>query len=69
METLIGKRVSIFATRSFGSARLLHGLTGIVVARHPIAPGWVKVRLDPNPVTQYQEWSVPQDRLTVRRQQ
>jgi hypothetical protein len=34
-----------------------------VVAPHPIATGWYKVRLDGNEVTPHALWSVPGDRL------
>jgi hypothetical protein len=30
---------------------------------HPIAAGWVKLRLDQNSITPHQEWSIPKDRL------
>lgn len=59
----IGKRVKIRAFKPEGSARLLDGLTGTVLAPHPLAEDWVKIRLDPNPVTPHEEWSVPKDRL------
>lgn len=49
--------------RHIGSARLLHGLTGEVVGRHPIATGWYRVRLDTNEVTPHALWYVPGDRL------
>lgn len=39
------------AVKYIGSARLLHGLTGTVIANHPIVDDWVKVRLDENTVT------------------
>ena len=58
-----GERVRIRAIRYVGSARLLHGLTGEVVAPHPIAKGWYKIRLDPNKISNYADWSVPGDRL------
>jgi hypothetical protein len=63
--TLIGKKVRIRAIKQHGSARLLDGLTGTVVAAHPEVPDWVKVHLDPNVVTPYREWSIPEDRLIV----
>jgi hypothetical protein len=59
-----GDRVRIRALKDVGSARLLHGLTGEVVGPHPIAIGWVKVRLDANPISPHREWSVAADRLT-----
>jgi hypothetical protein len=62
-EQLVGKRVQIEAIKPHGSARLLHGLTGTVVALHPIASGWVKVELDENSRTPHLEWSVAVDRL------
>jgi hypothetical protein len=62
-EQLLGKRVQIEAIKPHGSARLLHGLTGTVVALHPIASGWVKVELDENSRTPHREWSVAVDRL------
>lgn len=58
-----GDRVRIRALRHVGSARLLHGLIGEVIARHPIATGWYKVRLDHNEVTPHALWSVPGERL------
>jgi hypothetical protein len=42
---------------------VLNGLTGTVIALHDIAPDWVIVRLDPNLVTPYREWAIPEDRL------
>jgi hypothetical protein len=57
--------VRIRAIKQHGSARLLNGLTGTVVAAHPEVPDWVKVHLDPNSVTPYREWSIPEDRLIV----
>jgi hypothetical protein len=62
-EQLVGKRVQIEAVKPHGSARLLHGLTGIVVALHPIASGWVKLELDENSRTPHRDWSVAVDRL------
>ena len=55
----------IRAIKQHGSARLLDGLTGTVIAAHPEVPHWVKVHLDPNSVTPYREWSIPEDRLIV----
>jgi hypothetical protein len=63
--TLIGKKVTIQAVSPYGSARFLDGLTGVVLASHPIAPDWVRVRLDFDLVTQYREWSIPEDVLIV----
>jgi hypothetical protein len=62
-EELVGKRVQIQAIKTLGSARLLHGLTGTVVALHPIASGWVKLELDENSRTPHRDWSVAVDRL------
>jgi hypothetical protein len=62
---LVGKRVRLRANKCFGSVRVLNGLTGTVVAPHPIAPRWVKVLLDPNPVTPHKEWTMPEDTLVV----
>jgi hypothetical protein len=62
---LVGKKVTIRATTPLGSVSILNGLTGIVIAPHPIAPRWVKIRLDPNEVTPLEEWPVPEDRLVV----
>jgi hypothetical protein len=64
-ESLVGKRVQIRAIKQVGSARLLHGLTGIVVARHPIALNWFKIKLDSNSVTPHLEWSIAGDRLLI----
>ncbi len=64
-EALIGKRVRIRAVKALGSARLLDGLTGTVVAVHPIASGWVKLDLDENDRTPHRDWSVAADRLVV----
>ena len=58
-----GDRVRIRAVREHGSARLLHGLTGEVVAPHPIARRWYKLRLDANDVTAHVESSAPDDWL------
>ena len=62
-DDIIGKRVRIRAVKAFGSARLLDGLTGTVVALHPIASGWVKLDLDENSRTPHRSWSVAIDRL------
>jgi len=64
-EELVGQRVQIQAVKQHGSARLLHGLTGRVVALHPIASGWVKLDLDENTRTPHRDWSVAVDRLIV----
>ena len=58
-----GERVRIKALREIGSARLLDGLTGSVVAPHPLARGWYKINLDPNEITPHSDWSAPRDRL------
>ena len=58
-----GDRIRIRALRDVGSARLLDGLTGEIVGPHPIARNWYKVRLDPNQISPYLEWSAPLDRL------
>ena len=63
VETVIGRRVRIRAVKEMGSERLLDGLTGRVVEWHPIAHKWVKVELDPNPITPHRIWSVPLERL------
>jgi hypothetical protein len=63
--TLIGKKVRIRAAKQYGSAILLNGLMGTVVSLHPVVPDWVKVRLDHNAITPYQEWSVPADGLIL----
>jgi hypothetical protein len=62
-STLLGKRVRINGTLAQGSAFLLNGLTGTVIAFHDIAPDWVIVRLDQNLVTPYSEWAIPENRL------
>ena len=59
MQTLVGKRVRIQTGVQEGSARYLNGLTGKVVAPHPIAADWMKLELDENPVTPHRDWSVP----------
>jgi hypothetical protein len=64
-EDIIGRKLIIRAQKQYGSARLLNGLTGTVIALHPIAPFWVKVHLDVNLVTPHREWSVPDDRLML----
>jgi hypothetical protein len=64
-EELVGKRVRIRAVKALGSARLLNGLTGTVVAAHPIASGWVKLDLDENSRTPHRDWSVAVDRLVL----
>lgn len=64
-EDIIGRRVRIRAVKAVGSARLLDGLTGTVIALHPIASGWVKLDLDENPHTPYRDWSVAVDRLVL----
>jgi len=58
-----GERVCIRAVSERGSARLLDGLTGIVVAPHPFARGWYKINLDPNEITPHNEWSAPGQEL------
>ena len=62
---VVGQRVIIRAVRRFGSVRVLNGLTGTIVAPHPFVTSWVKVRLDPNPVTPHEVWAMPRDRLFV----
>lgn len=62
---MVGKRVRICAVKAFGSARLLDGLTGTVVAIHPIASGWVKLELDENSRSPHRDWSVAVDRLVL----
>jgi len=64
-EDIVGKRVQIRAVKALGSARLLDGLTGTVVALHPIASGWVKLNLDENSRTPHRDWSVAVDRLVL----
>jgi hypothetical protein len=60
---LIGKRVQIRAMEQCGSSHLLNGLKGTVVGLHPIAAGWVKLRLDQDSITPHQDRSIPKDRL------
>jgi hypothetical protein len=60
-----GDRVRIRAFREFGSERLLDGIGGEIIAPHPVATGWFKVRLDPNGVTPHTDWSAPGDRLVL----
>lgn len=67
VESVIGRRVRIRAVKEVGSERLLDGLTGRVVELHPIAHKWVKVELDPNPITPHRIWSVPVERLVFSR--
>ena len=62
-HALVGKRVRISAARTLGTARLLNGLTGIVISTHPIAQNWFKLLLDPNDVTPHAVWSIARDRL------
>lgn len=62
----IGTVVRVAATRRFGSARLLQGLTGIIIAHH-FMRGWCKLRLDPNPVTPELVWSIPFEVLQAER--
>jgi hypothetical protein len=64
-QSLVGRRVQIRAVKSEGSARFLNGLTGRVVAKHPIAPNWVVVALDCNARTHHLEWGIPIESLTV----
>jgi len=59
----VGQKVRIRAIKWVGSARVLNGLTGTVVGTHPIAPDWIRIRLDPNSVTPKLDWSIPADRL------
>jgi len=58
-----GERVRIRAVGERGSARLLDGLTGIVVGPHPFARGWYKIKLDPNEITPHYDWSAPGQEL------
>jgi hypothetical protein len=62
---LIGKQIRIRALREIGSARLLNGLTGIVVGRHPVVTGWYRIQLDENSITPHRSWTAPVDRLVV----
>ena len=64
-DDLIGRRVKIRAVKAHGSARFLDGLTGTVIAAHPIASGWVKLDLDENSRTPHRDWSVAADRLVL----
>jgi hypothetical protein len=64
-DGLVGQRVRIQAIRDIGSARVLNHLLATVIARHPIAPLWYKIHLDPNSVTRHHEWTIPADRLVV----
>lgn len=54
----------IQAFKEIGSAYLLRGLTAEVTGGHFVA-GWVKIRLDPNSVTEELEWSIAEDRLVI----
>jgi hypothetical protein len=63
-EILIGKRVQIHALKWDDGVRILDGLAGVVIAIHPIASEWVKIRLDPNSITPDLEWSIRADRLS-----
>ena len=56
-------RVIVTAIKNEGSARLLHGLTGIVLGDHPIAAGWALVQIDPNERTDKHLWPIPWNRL------
>jgi hypothetical protein len=51
-----------------GSAKVLNGLTGVIIKPHPLANGWYKVRLDSNEITPHLEWSVPGERLLPEKQ-
>lgn len=62
-QNLEGKRVRIEAVKGVGSTRKLNGLTGLVLSKHDLAPGWVKVLLDKNKITEHRVWSVPVDVL------
>ena len=42
----------------------MHGLTATVIAEHFVR-GWVKIRLDPNPITVELDWSIAIDRLEM----
>src|SRR5579875_3227997 len=64
-DVLTGKRIQIRTLKWDDSVRILDGLAGVVVAMHPIASEWVKIRLDPNPVTADLEWSIPANRLLL----
>jgi hypothetical protein len=62
---VIGRRVQVRAARPQGSARFLDGLTGTVIAKHPIAPNWVIVALHLNARTHHLEWGIPIESLTM----
>src|SRR4051794_35604906 len=64
-ETLVGRRVRVRAAKEEGSARLLDGLRGLVIAEHPIALNWVVIVLDRNARTDWLNWSIPADRLVL----
>jgi hypothetical protein len=59
---LISKKVKIRGTPQQGSAYLLNGPTGTVIALLAIAPDWAIVYLDENLVP-YREWLIPADTL------
>jgi hypothetical protein len=62
---LIGKRARIQVSRRQCSARALNGLTGTIIALHPLVLDWVKIQLDVNPITPHDEWSVPIEQLEL----
>jgi hypothetical protein len=63
--SIVGKRVQVRAVKAHGSARLLDGLQGTVIATHAIALNWAIVVLDPNTRTPHLKWSMPLDRLVL----
>jgi hypothetical protein len=54
-----GERVIIRAIKNEGSARILDGLTAVIVGPHPITPNWFRIQLDPNPITPHRDWTIP----------
>ena len=62
---LIGKRARIQLPRHQCSARDLNGLTGTIIALHPLVLDWVKIQLDVNPVTPHEEWPIPIEQLEL----
>jgi hypothetical protein len=55
LRQLLGKRVKVHAPSCGGA---FNGLIGTVIAPHPIATGWCKLKLDSNPITPESDWTI-----------
>ncbi len=53
-----GTRVRIRAKKRIGSTARLNGLLATVIAEHPIANGWILIRIDENKRVAYRDWPI-----------